>query len=173
MFPRQWNHEFLDVPVIGDQHQPVFDAETIKGILTESAGQERMLYAVLAGAGLRIGEVLGLEVRHLSEDCRVIRLEQSVWEGKVQTPKTKNTYRQVDLCPALADLLKQHAGDRRDGFVFRNGEGSPLLPANLLHRSLRPVLDTLEKPHAGFRAFRRFRVTFLRKQRAPEDLVRF
>jgi integrase len=173
MFPRQWNHDFLDIPVIGDQHQPVFDAATVKGIVAEATGQERMLYALLAGTGLRIGEALGLEVRHLSKNCRTIRVEQSVWEGTVQTPKTKNAYRQVDLCPALADLLKLHVGDRRDGFVFANGAGNPLLPANLLHRSLHPILDKLDAPHAGFHAFRRFRVTHLRKSRVPEDLIRF
>ena len=28
------------------------------------------------------------------------------------------------------------------------------------------------QPHTGFHAFRRFRVTWLRKQRVPEDLIR-
>jgi integrase len=126
MFPRQWNHRFLDIPIIGDQHQPVFDAETVKGILEKADGQERMLYALLAGTGLRIGEALGLEVRHLSEDRHTIRIEQSAWEGNIQTPKTRNAYRQVDLCPALADLLKQFVGDRREGFVFRNGQRQPV-----------------------------------------------
>jgi integrase len=173
LFPRQWNHDFLDIPIIGKQHRPMFDAATIKGILDNSAGQDRVLYALLAGTGLRIGEALGLEIRHLSQDRRTIRVEQSVWEGRVQTPKTENAYRQIDICPALADLLKQHVGDRRDGFVFRNGEGNPLLPVNVMHRSLHPILDKLEVPRAGFHAFRRWRITHLRRSRVPEDLIRF
>jgi hypothetical protein len=32
----------------------------------------------------------GLEVKHLSSDCKTITVEQSCWEGDIQTPKTKN-----------------------------------------------------------------------------------
>jgi hypothetical protein len=42
----------------------------------------------------------------------------------------------------------------------------------LLRGSLHPILDKLKQPHTGFHAFQRFRVTWLRKQRVPEDLIR-
>jgi integrase len=172
LFPRQWNHEFLDLPVIGEQRRPMFDAETVGAIVKTAAGQHRMLLALLAGTGLRIGEALGLELRHVSKDCRTITIEQSVWDGEIQTPKTKNAYRQVDIAPALADLLKAYVSGRGPGLLFTNGAGKALLQANLLHRTLYPILDGLKQPHAGFHAFRRFRVTHLRKQRVPEDLIR-
>jgi integrase len=38
---------------------------------------------------------------------------------------------------------------------------------------LHPALKQLGQPKAGFHAFRRFRTTWLRKNRAPEDLIRF
>jgi hypothetical protein len=38
---------------------------------------------------------------------------------------------------------------------------------------LHPCLLKLGQPKAGFHALRRFRTTWLRKNRAPEDLIRF
>ena len=42
-----------------------------------------------------------------------------------------------------------------------------------LRRSLHPILKQLGVEKAGFHATRRFRTTWLRKQRAPEDLIKF
>jgi site-specific recombinase XerD len=173
MFPRKWNHDFLDMPMVGKQHQPTFAAETMSAIVHEAFGQEQMLYALLAGTGLRVGEALGLEIRHLSPDCKIISIEQSCWNGKIQPPKTKNAYRQVDLCPTLADLLKSFVGARASGLVFANRTGRPLSQTNLVRRSLHPILKELGTEKTGFHAMRRFRATWLRKQRAPEDLIQF
>jgi integrase len=48
-----------------------------------------------------------------------------------------------------------------------------LSQTNLLRRGLHPALKKLGQPNAGFHAFRRFRTTWLRKNRTPEDLIRF
>jgi integrase len=173
LFPRKWNHEFIDLPVIEHQHQPTFDAETITKIVQKAFGQNRVLYALLAGTGLRAGEALGLEVKHLSDDCRTITVEQSCWEGDIQTPKTKNAHRQVDVSPKLAELLTAFVADRQSGLLFANRSGKPLSQTNILRRSLHPILSELGVEKAGFHAMRRFRTTWLRKQRAPEDLIRF
>ena len=74
--------------------------------------QGQVLYALLAGTGLRVGEALGLEVSHVSADRRTITIERSRWAGKLHSPKTKNAYGQVDLCSALAELLKVFLADR-------------------------------------------------------------
>jgi integrase len=95
------------------------------------------------------------------------------WESDIQTPKTKNAYREIDLCTALADLLKAFIGDRQSGLVFTNRVGKPLSQSKVLRRSLHPILEEIGTEKAGFHAMRRFRTTWLRKQRAPEDLTRF
>lgn len=125
------------------------------------------------GSGLRVGEALGLEIKHLSLDCRTITVEQSCWEGDIQTPKTKNAYRQVDLCNPLADLLKAFVGERKSGLLFSNRAGKPLSQTNLVRRSLHPILKELGVEQTGFHAMRRFRATWLRKSQAPEDLIKF
>ena len=123
LFPRKWNNEFIDLPVIENQKQPTFTAETMSAIVEKTYGQDQVLYALLAGTGLRVGEAFGLEVKHLSADCRTITVEQSCWQKSIQTPKTKSAYRQIDVCTELAKLLKQFIGDRQSGLIFANGAG--------------------------------------------------
>jgi integrase len=173
LFPRKWDSEFMDLPIVKEQRQPTFTPDTVSAIVKKSDGQERMLYALLAGSGLRIGEALGLELQHISEDFRTIYVRQSVWDGKKQDPKTVAAIRDVDLCSALADLLRDFVGERGTGLLFANAKGRPLAQSNMLRRSLHPLLKELKTERAGFHSFRRFRTTQLRKNRTPEDLLRF
>jgi integrase len=119
------------------------------------------------------GEALGLELKHLADDCRTIIVEQSCWQGAIQTPKTDSVYRQVDLSPDLASLLILFVAGRQPGLLFSNKADRPLAQTNLLRRSLHPILKSLGVDKAGFHAMRRYRTTWLRKQRAPEDLIKF
>jgi len=174
LFPRRWNHEFIDMPVVENQNQPTFSAETVTSIIAKADGQERILYALLAGTGLRVGEALGLEIgKHISEDCRTLYIRQSVWQGDTQTPKTENSKRDVDLSSFLGEMLKAHIGDRTVGFLFASLKGNPLSQSNVLRRDLHPILAELGVNKTGFHTFRRFRATFLSKSRVPEALVKF
>ncbi len=173
LFPRKWDSEFMDLPIVKEQRQPTFTPDTVSAIVKKSDGQERMLYALLAGSGLRIGEALGLELQHISGDFRTVYVRQSIWDGKKQDPKTLAAIRDVDLCAALADLLRDFVGERGTGLLFANAKGRPLAQSNVLRRSLHPLLKELKTERAGFHSFRRFRTTQLRKNRTPEDLLRF
>ncbi len=55
LHPVKWNHNFMDLPEIRDQKTPAFTAEEVAGIIARSEGQERLLFALLAGSGLRAG----------------------------------------------------------------------------------------------------------------------
>lgn len=173
LFPRKWDSEFIDLPIVRDQRQPTFNAETMSSIVQNAAGQFRALYALLGGSGLRIGEAFGLEIQNISDDCRTVCIRQSVWEGVKQSPKTPSAIREVDINPDLATMLKDLIGDRKSGFLFRNAVGKPLAQSNVLRRDLHPILTALGVPKAGFHSFRRFRATHLCKSRVPESLVKF
>jgi integrase len=177
LFPRKWNHEFVDMPVVdkSKQNTPHFTGEVITGILASSKGYKQMFCALLAGTGLRAGEALGLEVgKHISTDFKTLYIRQKVRRGKLEHfLKTEGGRRDVDLSPNLADLLKKYVGERTSGFLFHNKNGNSLSQTNLLRRGLHPALKKLGQPKAGFHAFRRFRTTWLRKNRTPEDLIRF
>lgn len=175
IYPRTWNHEFIDLPEVKNQRQPTHSGETMKAIAAGSEGREQMLYILLGASGLRFGEAFGLEIdKHISDDFSTLHIRQKVWSGRVQPfLKTENAVRDVDLHPAIAAFLKRFIGDRTSGFLFRSKNGLPLLQSNVLRLSLHPLLKRLGQPKSGAHAFRRFRTTWLRKQHAPEDLIRF
>jgi len=173
LFPRKWDSEFIDLPIVRDQRQPKFTSETMSAIVKAVDGGHRVLYALLAGSGLRIGEALGLEIAHISSDRRTIQVRQSVWEGTTQRPKTASAVRDVDVCPVLSRMLDAFIAGRTSGFLFQNRIGKPLAQSNVLRRNLHPALEALGQPKAGFHSFRRFRATHLSKMRVPESLVKF
>src|SRR5262249_1884201 len=62
-FPRKWNDEFIDAPLVKQQRQPSTTCAGVSDILLYAHGQYRVLYALLAGCGpLRAGEELRLEI---------------------------------------------------------------------------------------------------------------
>jgi integrase len=170
VLPRKWNHEFVDLPVVKNQHQPTLSKEEIERLILDASGWYRVLFCLLAGAGLRIGEALALEVGDL--DGNVLRIRQSLDQRKLDTPKTDAGTRDVDLAAELASLVRAHIGGRRSGFIFKTRKGGPVIQRNVL-RVLHSILKHLDMPKLGFHAFRRFRVTHLRKNRVPEDLIKF
>lgn len=83
-----------------------------------------------------------------------------------------NGVRPVDLPHDLAQKLRQFIGVRRTGYIFQAENGSALHQSNLLRRRLHTILKGLGIEKQGFHGFRRYRITWLRKQRVAEDLVR-
>jgi integrase len=173
LYPRKWNSAFIDLPEITGQRTPTLTSEDLTQIVAAAKGQLRLLYALLGGTGLRAGEALGLELQDVSPDASAIRIRQSVWNGKKQAPKTRSALREVDLHPSLAAVLKVFVGERKSGLLFQTRNGRPLLQSNIIRRSLHPILKNMGREKAGFHSFRRYRVTHLRKNRVPEDLLRF
>lgn len=150
--------------------QRYFTEEQLQKIINGAEGQHRVLFALLAGTGMRIGEAAGLHVEDLDLENCIIRVERSVWNGVEQEPKTENAKREIDIDPSLAELLRQHLGDKKGGRVFESRNGSPISSNNILKRVLYPLLDRLGIPRAGLHAFRHSRVTILRKNGVPGDL---
>lgn len=177
LYPRKWNHEFIDMPVVDKSKQktPHFASQVISEILASSRGYKQMFCALLAGTGLRAGEALGLEIdKHISEDYRTLRIRQKVRRARLEHfLKTDAGRRDVDVSSSLAGMLKDYVGERTSGWLFANKAGRCLSQTNLLRRGLHTVLSKLRQPKAGFHAFRRYRLTWLRKNRVHADLERF
>jgi integrase len=137
-------------------------------IIASSQGQERCFYWLLAEAGVRSGELSGLRLEDVKLDS--ITVEQSVWGGKAQAPKTQSAVRSIAISPQLAELLWQQVAKQRaagHSFLFSVSTGSPLDMNVERQRRLKPLLETLELPTAGFHAFRHFNVSLLDSVRTP------
>jgi hypothetical protein len=185
IYPRNWNHVFIDMPVVDKtkQNTPGFSTEIMTGLAAWKYRRERVLFVVGGAAGLRIGEALGLEIdKHVSPDFSTLCIVQKVRNCKVEDRvKTPNSIRMIDLHPTISALLKQFVGDRRDGFLFSTRNGKPLSSSNILKRHLHPALKQLgyRNPFtgthkAGNHAFRRYRNTYLRNEaNCPAGLRKF
>jgi hypothetical protein len=176
LFPRTWNEEFIDAPLVKHQKQPSTDKKGMENILKEATGRYRVLYALLAGCGpLRAGEALGLEIgKHISGDCRTLYIRQKAKRGEIQPyMKTQNGERDVDLCASLAAMLKDFIGTRTSGLLFCTSTWRQILQDDILRDSLHPILKKLEHVKGGFNIFRRFRITELQTAECPKPLQHF
>jgi integrase/recombinase XerD len=160
----------LDLGKADDLQQRYFTEDQLKQIIKGAEGQNRVLFALLAGTGMRIGEAAGLHIDDLDLENCVIYVRRGVWNGRELAPKTKNGVREIDIDPGLTETLRQHIGDKRVGRAFEARNGSPISGNNVLKRVLHPLLKRLGIPRAGLHAFRHSRVTMLRKNGTPDDL---
>ncbi|MEX2149016.1 MAG: tyrosine-type recombinase/integrase [Steroidobacteraceae bacterium] len=84
-----------------------------EAILTQTEDPWRTVYALLFLAGLRIGEVLALERRHLLLPPEVepghalIQVRQAAVKGNIAPPKSRKAVRDVPISARLAAILGQ------------------------------------------------------------------
>lgn len=185
VYPRKWNHEFMDVPLVekSKQNTPSFSSEIMTGLAKWKKPKQRMLFILSGAGGSRISETLGIEIdKHISSDFMTISVRQQARQCKVKGKlKTTNAMGEVDIHPDIAALLRAFVGDRKSGFLFASRNGKPLSSSNVIRRHLHPALKELGyvNPHtgthkAGNHAFRRFRNTYLRNKTAcPEGLYKY
>ena len=171
LFPRKWNHEFIGLPVVdhNEQRKPTFTSDSISLMLDNSDDEQlRTLIILAAASGMRLGEILGLSIRNVSTDGCTIAVAEKAYAGDIEDfLKTKNGKRMVDLDSKVGEVLRKFIGNRK-GLVFATRTGKPLSQSNILKRQLHPLLEELDLPKCGAHAFRRYRTTWLRKQRTPE-----
>jgi integrase len=179
LYPRKWNHSFIDLPLVSNPKQPSFTGDVVTRIVAGARKEKyQLLFALCAGTGLRFGEALGIKVQDVSSDCSTINIVQKAWRSQIHNfLKTDSGFREIDLFPTLASVLKEHLDRGRrtpkSDLLFQSKEGKPLHQSNVLRRTLHPILKSLNEPQCGCHAFRRFRVTHLRKNGVPEDLIHF
>lgn len=137
-------------------------AEQLKLILDHVPPEYNCLFTCIALTGLRLGELLSLEWKHIDFNAGVIKVEQSLWRGQIVTPKTIASARNVPYGAVLGRLLANHKRrsqhDQPENFVFCKPDGQFLNPDVLRKDVLYPILDRLQLPRpkrsAGFHAFR-------------------
>jgi len=169
-FPRVWDSEFIDLPIVkhAEQETPIFSRAQVEAMIATSNETYRCLFALAASSGLRIGELLAIKLAEDSvstvfDPAGVIRVRQSLWRGRPQSPKTSASVREVEIPLKIAVMLTRFAG-HRTGSLFGNGRPIDVSMAR----------SCLEK-HVGagcFHAFRRYRTTVLRKARCHEELIK-
>jgi integrase len=165
---RDWNLRFPEIPI---KEQRYFSPDEMRQVVDAAPGQWKVLFATLAGTGMRCGEAFGLHVEDLDLTAGRIHIRRSVWEGEEVTVKTKQGYRAVTIDPILTGMLTEHLGNRKAGRVFQTRTGTPICKRNA-RRRLNELLKKLKLPMAGLHAFRHGRVSVLQLMGVPGDLVK-
>lgn len=109
--------------------------------LTEGgSGVGRVLLALLAGAGLRIGEALALRWRHVDLGTGTLHVVDA---------KTPKGVREVHLSPALREELALWRADAKhhnpSDFVIHTSSGRKHNPSNLRRDVLAPAVEAANK----------------------------
>lgn len=149
-----------------------FTIEETRRIIAETPDpRTRLFFWLAAETGMRAGELAGLRVKDVDTQQGVVQVRQSVWGGKVQTPKTSTAMRAFAISPWLAEALSRDlAGRDPEALVFSTATGRPLDPGLVVKRKLYPLLDRLGIRRAGMHAFRHANATFMDALDAPMKL---
>jgi len=170
----EFNPAFVDLPSIDKRKQKAptaarAEVETAISRALADGSQSAMLYAILAGTGLRISEALAIRVGPVLTELTywdpkesIVRVQSQIHKGVEGAPKSSAGYRDIDLPQELNLWLVDRAVDIRTH------------KDKLFDKSLDFFKRDLKKYGIpGFHCFRRFRATHLRAVRAPEDLIRY
>ncbi len=164
--------------------QPCFSIADIQRIIQKSEEPYKTIWRLVAEAGIRRGEICGLNVGDVDVDQSILVVQRSrTKKSKLKAPKagTRNGVvkrRVFSLSPSLTEqLLPFVEGRRADeplfltaGRVTKNGKriggGLRLEPDNFVKRALKPVLKQLGLD-GGAHAFRHGNATLLDSLHAP------
>jgi integrase len=149
-----------------------FRLEDVAKIVAHSRGELRAFYWLVAETGLRAGELTGLRMADVAVDR--ITVSQSVWHGRVLTPKTENAVRTIAVSAPLGALLWEqvvHQKGRGHDFLFSTSTGCPWDASLFRKRKLKPLLRTVEIREAGLHAFRHFNASLLSSLRVPLKVI--
>jgi integrase len=138
----------------GETH--AYDLGQVLQILDRLPLLEKSLVATAALAGLRQGELRGLEWADYRGTELVIK--RSIWMSVVNLPKTRASRDSVPIIPALAQILDEYRssmGNPEVGLVFHSGDGLPICVDRLGRRVIRRALQAIRLPWYGWHAFRR------------------
>lgn len=125
------------------------------------------LVLLLYATGLRIGEACALRWSDLSGG--VLHVQRRLYGGKVDTVKSKSGNRKLPLSPELVNRLEKLRKD--DSWVFQSTTGSPLSPANVRNRFLKPTAKKLGIEVSGLHDFRHTVSQALRRQGTHPKVV--
>jgi integrase len=159
--------------------KPVWSAEQLKLIVQSVPELNRGLFHCAMLTGARLGELLGLQWKHVDFDVQTLEIKQALWEGQLVQPKTEGSARVIYFGPSLSNALtsqKQNSNHPRpEDFVFCKEDGSPLNPDVLRRDVLYPTLDRLgitrNRRAAGFHTFRHSAATIVNQKTGNLKLV--
>ena len=176
---REWNLAAIGLPRVNpkNQRRPTMTPKEMTTLLDKAEGQYLMIYFLNLVTGMRISEVVAIEMeKHIEPDCSIIYVrQQRAKDMNALKPdlKTEAGLRDIDLHPDAARIVRNFIGTRKSGFLFQTANRTMLDPGNIARDSLSPILKEMGRNETGtrFNVFRRFREAVLQRSEARQILI--
>lgn len=152
----------ISLPELPQKRIVPLTVDQVRTIIAAVKVEYRAVAVVSAGAGLRQGEVFGLQVRDIDFMHRTIKVDRQVQlvgaRPAVAPLKTRPSYRTVPVgrvvTEALAEHLRAYPAGSED-FIFR-ANGQPLSRTRFGDDVWRPAVSAAGLVGTGFHALRHF-----------------
>lgn len=153
-------------PNDGPKESRFFLPEQATQMIALAQGKFKVLLAICATTGMRIGEVLALQRGDFDFERGIINVRRSVWRGHVTVPKSRASAAMIPLTSQLAQIVKPYTDALPSEILFLSNSGRMYIAENLNRQVLWPILDKLGIPRCGFHAFRHMYSSILFSQGA-------
>jgi integrase len=122
-----------------------YSLEELQSIISLLPEPAATAFSVAAYMGLRHGEIQGLLWENYWNG--EIYISRSIWNGRVNDPKTRKGRAPVPVIRQLAERLEMHrlrCGNPQKGTIFANAAGNPLALTSVVNRVILPALNRCE-----------------------------
>lgn len=162
--------EAIRLPHAIPPDRPAFTLDEVRAILTHAQEPYRTLYWLAFETGMRAGELCGLRAEDVNVQKCLVQVRQSVWRGRVQTPKSQAAYRDIFISQTLTDQLQslvRQGAEPPMHFLFHTRTGSAWDANAITKKRLAPLCKTLGIETKGLHAFRRTHATMMDRLGVP------
>jgi integrase len=137
----------------------VMNKEEVEKYINAFETRERVIAHLAIFSGMRPGEILALQRRHISDDCRRVSIDQRLYRGEIDTPKTNSSTRVVAIPTKTANCLREWmelVPKHPKSWVFASeNTEKPMWRDNVWYRHMLPKLDPLGLGWGNFQVLRR------------------
>lgn len=150
--------------------RPAFTLDEVRAILMHAQEPYHTLYWLAFETGMRAGELCGLRAEDVDVQKCLVQVRQSVWRGRVQTPKSQAAYRDIFISQSLTGHLQSLVGRGAESsmhFLFHTRTGSAWDASTITKKRLAPLCKTLGIETKGLHAFRRTHATMMDRLGVP------
>jgi integrase len=166
--------EFLVTPKnAAKPERSVMSREDVKKCLAVLSLRERLIFKLATFGGMRPGEILGLKWKHLSDESA--KIEQRVYRGEIDTPKTRTSRRAIALSGGVREDIAAWRtfalDDGPEAWVFPSERNTPLSRDNVWRRFMQPKFAEAGLGWATFQVMRRTHSTLMSELKVDPKLV--
>jgi len=148
--------------------------EEVRRFLSLLDSRELLISKLAIVGGMRPGEIFGLKWGHVREDH--VEVRQRLYRGKVDSPKTTRSVREVALSCSLQGLMDKWRGisinTDSDAWVFPSEKlRTPLSKDNCWRRHIAPKLEGVGFGWVNFQVMRRTHSSLMKENNVDAKVV--